>query len=1347
MKKEMGINKSKMLRKEAGISFLQIFILIVSSFAFAYIIAMADSDISKEASAATALNCCETDNSGSPCNEYPSDTCDSKCSKGCAPSLCAQTAGCEVGCCYDSDNGICSAQSSKGKCMSEGGNWTESADCNVNQVPECRLGCCVLGSETRFVTKGMCEKLSGFPGRIVNFRAGITSEAACVLLSMADNRGACLLAGNGCKMLTNSECRALTSRNIVANKLCTAVSLNTTCKKTQETTCVEGKDEVYFKDSCGNAANIYDSGRINNQSYWENVIQNYNSCNYLSGNINSKECGNCKYDLGSKCKNYKDAETEKARFGESICSDVRCNDAPYVVDNFGKITETKDRQNGESWCVYDGKIGDGDDIPGSRHWKYSCIDGEAKMESCADARNEICVESEIAPDFSNAVCRANNWRECISTDFGNCTNKLDCAQKSVVIDKFRTELCTPKYPEGFGSSVENQQSAQQICSQATKTCVIKRKKVMGKCVEVENKGCKEAGFTQQMNDVCRSLGDCGGEVNIAGKYTQNFLVKSAPGLSPGWIAKLVALAISRGGQKGEVGNVNPQLSAAGLSSSEAREQVVGLSGVSYSSLWNQLTTDSSDSRSSVTGNVVLTGDVVDTGGLESPDYVRAISAGGTGAGGVEASAIAEMMQGLPLPMEVVLEGAGYSLGTAPIPLESLVMPTGGIGVGPGIGTGAYELGNVIPGMESVAIDPWGGTVANPTGPVPPIAPAIAGFIGGVVGGILGGMLGSALANKLGLNPTGSFLMSTGMGMIGGALGGAALSAAFAPAAVGGFGAAFSTAMTTGIFKGIFGPTFLPFITPQFLLIVGAIMIIASFFFGGMKCPPKIVTYTCQPWQAPVGGDDCSKCNANPDSKPCSKYRCESLGKACMFINEGTEKEMCVSIANNNTAPKITPWQEILWSMSGNLSYINASEKGVLVRESNGNCIQSFTPILFGIKTDKPSQCKVDLISRKNYEEMENYFGESNLFVFNHSQGFSIPSVESLVEYLNDSNFTAQFVLDKIGNLRMYVRCQDVFGNYNPAEYVIDLCLRKGPDRTAPLILATTPATGSFIKYNQTNENVTAYINEYSTCRWSKQDKDYDLMENSMNCIRGLAEGDNFGGICNSMIGNLTASENNIYIRCKDKPELAGINESERNKNTQSYQLILKKTMNALSITRIAPNGTFSFGSEPMSIALEVQTSGGAENGKSACSYFWNNRAILFRYTLAGTHRQVLDGMVRGNYNILVRCEDIAGNYDEERARFNLVFDNSPPVVTRAYDSGGSLYIVTNENSECAYTNNILAYPNCQFSFENGTKMSGGFSQEHTTAWDISKTYYIKCRDAWGREPAGCSIKAMPFIDY
>ena len=55
---------------------------------------------------------------------------------------------------------------------------------------------------------------------------------------------------------------------------------------------------------------------------------------------------------------------------------------------------------------------------------------------------------------------------------------------------------------------------------------------------------------------------------------------------------------------------------------------------------------------------------------------------------------------------------------------------------------------------------------------------------------------------------------------------------------------------------------------------------------------KRVEYQCLPWEAPIGGERCEDCNQDP-FRPCSEYRCKSLGQACEIVNSGTEDEKCI----------------------------------------------------------------------------------------------------------------------------------------------------------------------------------------------------------------------------------------------------------------------------------------------------------------------------------------------------------------------------------------------------------------------------------------------------------------------
>ncbi|MFH1711388.1 MAG: hypothetical protein ABH840_03690 [Nanoarchaeota archaeon] len=1258
-KRVVEIRREKILGKRAGITYLQIFILILSSFAFCYLVNEATKPLSIEVKneetsilskiweiiskpifplvSATALNCCQKTKSDDTCLDYESSQCQNECSGTCLPTSCDLSADCKKGCCYDSSEGLCIVNSPKVKCESDlGGIWKNNAECNVNVVPECRSGCCVLGSDVQFVTSARCQKLSGEKNLAVDFRAGITNEGECIALRFQDMRRACIFSDSSCKMLTNNECRSLIGRNVVPNYLCSSLALNTTCRPSNETTCLEGKDEVYFKDTCGNAANIYDSSKINNKDYWEKVIDKSEGCGASSanGNVGSKTCGNCFYLSGSKCKDYKEANMEKPDIGEKICADLSCKQAPDLVDAFGKVISKKDRKNGESWCVYDSAIGVDDkntmsrDVVGSRHYRYSCIEGEVKVEPCADFRNEVCTESTGATvngtrvEFSSAVCRINTWQSCIEVNTRGanvdkeeeCKGE-DCFVKKITIDSgFKFDICAPKSKEGFDLSSEGaMQTAEQVCKMATQTCtVLYKKKPFGGCVVAKNGNCLKAGiFTKQMNELCVSLGDCGGYVNIDGDYTDSgYTVKKVGKLAQKFIDEYKSYA----------------------------KPVPGL----------KVVTD----MANLAGQF---GFPVDAGAGKDKE-----SGGGSNTG--------------------FLLGLGaVGIGWAMVPASESVAGISGLGV---LGGGA-------------------------------------GFGGALIGAGIGMIVGGLMTKLLGVTDPGIAMAMTVIGGIAGA--------------VVGYLAA----------TGACGGTCLP------IIIIAIIIMLILSLFGAGKCPPKKVTYTCMPWQPPAGGADCEKCNSGIDGlKTCSKYKCQSLGQACEFINEGSDNELCITKKNDGRAPVITPNYGVL---SSNFSYMNVTSAGFSVRESNGKCIEAFSPLVFGINTDKAAQCKIDLKPTATFDEMEDYFGDSNLYLYNHTMPFAIPSVELALACGNDTNVSEADVMNQYKNLRIYTRCQDIFGNLNNNEYLVDVCARPGPDRTAPYITGTNPLNNANLGFNTTSKEVEIYTNEPASCKWSKQDKDYDLMENSFVC-EDFCEPAVFGWKCASNLNNMTKGENTFYFRCKDQPWLEGTaNESKRNANSQGYNYKLRVTETPLVIDRIIPDGTVTYGSLPGTFDLVVDTSGGVENGKAWCYYKWGANWILMQSDsvswdfVSNSHFQT--GMNTANFNVganslQIKCTD-GGNEAYKNSTFNIQLDNIAPLVTRVYNSGGSLYILTNENSECAYSN---SYQTCSFLFENGTQMNGGFTQEHTASWDTQQTYYIKCRDAWNNEPSSCSIRVKAYND-
>ncbi len=253
-------------------------------------------------------------------------------------------------------------------------------------------------------------------------------------------------------------------------KLCTSEELGTNCGPTKNTICVPGKEEVYYVDTCGNPANIYDSTKANNINYWSDLKDKSEVCNPNNANENNPNCGNCNYILGSYCREAS-SETAKPKLGTNICQSLNC------IDESGQK-----KLHGESWCVYDvngynfkpvdypGAVGNaignnaanqigaelaaivdnsvksikggqgfgtqllssGAGPVGSRFFRQICINGQIQTEPCADFRQEECLQNTISTPqgkFTEAACRVNRWQDCtaqINSKECSNTDRRDC---------------------------------------------------------------------------------------------------------------------------------------------------------------------------------------------------------------------------------------------------------------------------------------------------------------------------------------------------------------------------------------------------------------------------------------------------------------------------------------------------------------------------------------------------------------------------------------------------------------------------------------------------------------------------------------------------------------------------------------------------------------------------------------------------------------------------------------------------------------------------------------------------------------------------------------------------------
>jgi hypothetical protein len=462
-------------------------------------------------------------------------------------------------------------------CNDYGGTWDAR---EIEQVPQCQLGCCVIADQAAFVPLVRCKRLSTLFGVDNDYRSDITNEVECIATAQAEDVGACVYesdfervcefttrgdcgAGERVEVVNGSEIELSSQRTFYEDYLCSAEELNTACAKQVGTTCHQG--DVFWTDSCGNRENVYSSDKVRSWNAGK-VAEADRVCNPNDGS--NIDCGNCDYLLGSRCAAW-DGFIGGPREGDNYCQRTEC------VDRNGDR-----RINGESWCVYDDNVGNGGDTVGSRYFREVCIDGEIIVEPCADYRNEVCLEGSIdtsAGEFGTAACRVNRWQDCTAQlDEDDCNNidRRDCVWMPAVtgmmvggqqqsgskfsnpstsgtfsnpsatggfgtgsviapITGFATKddeeesvtnrpggICVPNFPPGLDFWQES--SAQQICGQANARCVVVYEEgLFGGQEVVEGEECLEDAWAMQANRVCAGLGDCGGYTNYQGAYTDD----------------------------------------------------------------------------------------------------------------------------------------------------------------------------------------------------------------------------------------------------------------------------------------------------------------------------------------------------------------------------------------------------------------------------------------------------------------------------------------------------------------------------------------------------------------------------------------------------------------------------------------------------------------------------------------------------------------------------------------------------------------------------------------------------------------------------------------------------------
>ncbi len=492
-----------------------VYLIILTTFYFSIFLAVE----AKPVYAAKA--CCEKTKQGEFCKVTDSSECDPN-SKKADYVACENADFCKPVCCIDKIEGRCTKNTYRSSCEANNGEIIEDALCNT---AECEEGCCEI-SEFFWGAKEECRKaIEDFNVDIEDiFNSGVKNELECLNKGKEQEQGCCIKYSEySYKSL--KDCNYI--EGVFENKFCSEIS-ESDCIKHQKKGCLSGKEDVYWFDSCGNPEDVAED------------------CDYAKGTL----CGEDNSEF--KCKNI-NCEKTTAFNGNA---------------NTGGL-----RKNGESWCVYDGRVGPGMDLVGSRHYLAKCINGKEVIEPCKDYREEICIWGKTTISGTE-----RSEAQCVTNDYAGCTTECNsakgenkksaykrdkecCLSKSkfcfwsggavseqdvnatikqsspkAKVDGKSRGVCLPIAPPGFalGDVEEKPNADASLCNTGDTKCTVvwEKKRSFGKCEVkgcIANCQCLTDDWVKSVNDYCRALGDCGAHFNIAGIATKDGFSENAPG--------------------------------------------------------------------------------------------------------------------------------------------------------------------------------------------------------------------------------------------------------------------------------------------------------------------------------------------------------------------------------------------------------------------------------------------------------------------------------------------------------------------------------------------------------------------------------------------------------------------------------------------------------------------------------------------------------------------------------------------------------------------------------------------------------------------------------------------------
>jgi len=1174
---------------------------------------------------------------------------------------------CSLGCCIN-NQGLCMQNSFQEGCAT-GSFIPNDASCTSTSM--CSKACCIKGMQSFMATNFTCFLKQGV------WDQGITNEFDCLSV-MEKERLGCCKSFAGCEYLTRQECKESRLGTFFADKKCYDNVPQCNCQL-NGSKCIESYPDLYKTDSCGNV--------------------------YVDE------------EPAQRCFGFCDLKTNSCNSG--TCNETYRNNVDGQFTP--KETDTQSAQNGYAWCVYDTAVNknSGEAPMGSRDWRHYCLYGKDYVEPCADYRQQMCTSVN-----NYAVCTDNLWQSCVNiseqdkcesspycywwTDFRDkwynntpfLNTKIDISKiDNWVIFGTKKEgiptipVCFPKVKPGFDDGTNGFKNKELMCEMGSYVCPYKQA-YFG--LTTENTECLNPEFYTYMAERCNAIGDCGNYINYLGKNTTGFKVIKFDEMP------------KNGTGRGKEDLGIPDSYSKYLQDVATRMNAVSITPPS----WQNITGFGDANWLGKTG-LSLAGMAIMAAAVFLGVKAGLVAAGVSVAAGGTIAAGSAIAAGTMLSGGSIAAGSTILSGTITSGTVTVTVAGGSTATWTATASTPILVQTASGGVTTASFA--GSTVTTATGTLPTVASGSTATIGagttvgaGSAAGPAGAAAGSGGAAMF-LGPlmiiAGGILIYMGFKQPPGFSQGAMFAGGSALVVAG------SILTYSAFFHAIPG-------VGTVIAIAGAITaaVIALSYWATYQ--EKYYEVQCNPSMPPAGSADCELCNGDAN-RPCSKYRCESLGQACMFVDtvnvSGTNYPVadgrCVAQPNNGKAPYIKEIEakdvqddKVVFAM--NLS--GTTPTTVLIDMSNGTGkgIPDYTQLMIKIKLSEDAVCKWDIQLTTNFSDMDFPY-ESTVLRKELQQEF--PMHQSL-PYL-------------------YVRCANAYGNANVAAYIFSFKITAGPDLTPPIVLATDRDYYKKFGFNVTTVPLTIYVNENSSCKWDKEDQEYGVMINNTLCKAELTQG---GWKCETnlteLISEPSGMANPFYIRCND---------SAGNEMQQSYLLTLFASPE-LKISSVSPeNNTLISGCNlSATVPLSVSTSEGSDDGNATC--YWSTQGygsgmqkFVITYGTSHSTNAIINISQNTVQRIYIECIDNAFNNALTKIDLIVYKDYDVPGMVRFYKEGNDLVIKTNESATCSFHYGFgRKIDNCVFAANdtlNSMQFSTTGSFEHRTSWD-NKPWYVKCYD-------------------